>query len=130
VDSYRDFRLSQATTQTNGFHSANNAMDSFVTDTADAFANLATATASDRKLMADLAASNQTLLAQLASKDNDISKLQAQLVETTRRAHAHAAITTPTTVGPTVGTCTTTTRASLAIAEPMDTNRLPPAPTQ
>jgi hypothetical protein len=54
-------------------------MDSFVTDTADAFANLATATASDRKLMADLAASNQTLLAKLSSKDADISKLQAQL---------------------------------------------------
>ncbi len=63
-------------------------MDSFVTDTADAFANLATATASDRKLMADLAASNQTLLAQLASKDNDISKLQAQLATCNARTPA------------------------------------------
>ena len=33
-------------------------MESFVTNTADAFANLATATTSDRKLMTDLAASN------------------------------------------------------------------------
>jgi hypothetical protein len=88
AEAYRDFRLSQATTQTNGFHSANNAMDSFVTDTADAFANLATATASDRKLMADLAASNQTLLAQLASKDTDISKLQAQLATCNTRTPA------------------------------------------
>ncbi len=88
AEACRDCRLSQATTQTNGFHSANNAMDSFVTDTADAFANLATATASDRKLMADLAASNQTLLAQLASKDNDISKLQAQLATCNARTPA------------------------------------------
>jgi hypothetical protein len=80
AEAYRDFRLSQATNQSKGFHSANNAMDSFVTDTANAFANLATATASDRKLVANLAASNQTLIAQLASKDADITKLQAQLV--------------------------------------------------
>jgi hypothetical protein len=80
AEAYRYFCLSQAITQTKGFHAANNAMDSFVTDTAGAFANLATATASDRKLMADRAASNQMLLAQLATKDTDISKLQTRLV--------------------------------------------------
>jgi hypothetical protein len=60
---YRNFCLSQATTLTKAFHSANNALVSFVMVTTDAFANLAMATASDRKLMANLAASNQTLIA-------------------------------------------------------------------
>jgi hypothetical protein len=86
AEAYCDFRLSQATTQTKGFHGANNTIDSFVTDTAVAFANLATVTASDRKLMVDLAASNQTLLAQLSSKDRDISKLQAQLATRNTRS--------------------------------------------
>ena len=66
AEAHADLRLSQQTTQGAGFHSANNAMDSFVNDTADAFANLATATASDRQLMADLAATNKALTKQLA----------------------------------------------------------------
>jgi hypothetical protein len=37
-------------------------MHSFVTNTADAFANLATAKASDSQLMANLAATNKMLL--------------------------------------------------------------------
>jgi hypothetical protein len=86
AEAYQDFRLSQATTQTKGFHGANNTIDWLVTDTAVAFANLATVTASDRKLMADLAASNPTLLAQLSSKDTDISKLQAQLATRNTRS--------------------------------------------
>jgi hypothetical protein len=90
AEAYRDFRLSQTTTQTQGFHNANNAMESFVTDTADAFANLATATASDRKLMADLAASNQALLSQIASKDIAISNLQDQLATCNLRPPAPA----------------------------------------
>jgi hypothetical protein len=53
-------------------------MDSFVSDTADAFANLATATASDRKL-----------IAQLASKDTDITKLKTQLETCNTRTLAH-----------------------------------------
>jgi hypothetical protein len=52
-------------------------MNSFVTDTADAFANLTTATASDRQLMADLAATNKALTKQLAEKDVIIAQLQS-----------------------------------------------------
>ena len=51
-------------------------MDSFVNDTADAFANLATATALDRQLMADLAATNKALTKQLADRDTTIAKLR------------------------------------------------------
>jgi hypothetical protein len=64
AEAHSDLRLSQQTTQGAGFHSANNAMESFVTETADAFANLATT--SDCQLMADLAATNKALLQQLA----------------------------------------------------------------
>jgi hypothetical protein len=76
AEAHADLRLSQQTTQGAGFHRANNAMDSFVTDTADAFANLATATASNRQLMADLAAINKALTKQLADKDVIIARLR------------------------------------------------------
>jgi hypothetical protein len=52
-------------------------MESVTTETADdAFANLATATSSDRQLMADLASTNKGLLKQLAEKDSLIAHLQ------------------------------------------------------
>jgi hypothetical protein len=76
AEAHADLRLSQQTTQGAGFHSANNAMDSFVTETADAFANLATATASDRQLMANLAETNKALTKQLADKDAIIARLR------------------------------------------------------
>jgi hypothetical protein len=45
--------------QTTGFQGANNTMvDSFITDTVNAFANLATATASDRQMLAKLTTTN------------------------------------------------------------------------
>jgi hypothetical protein len=74
---HHDLRLAQGTTQEGGYHSANNAMDSFVNETADAFANLATATASDRQMLADLTAINKELTTQLAAKDREISTLRS-----------------------------------------------------
>jgi hypothetical protein len=83
AEAHANLCLSQQTTQGAGFHSANNAMDSFVTETADAFANLATATASDRQFMADLAETNKALTKQLANKDAIIAPLrQGQKHET------------------------------------------------
>jgi hypothetical protein len=54
-------------------------MDSFVTNMANAFANLAKATALDWQLFANLAAAKTTLLAQLTKKEAKIAKLQGQL---------------------------------------------------
>jgi hypothetical protein len=68
-----DLRLAQRTTQERGYHGANNTMDSFVTKTADAFANLATATASNCQMLADLTASNKEVTKQIAAKDIKIA---------------------------------------------------------
>lgn len=76
---HQDWCHSQGTTQTTGYHGANNAMDSFVNDTADAFANLATATASDRQMLADLTATNKELTQLMAKKDAKISNLKKKL---------------------------------------------------
>ncbi len=54
-------------------------MDSFVNETADAFANLATATASDRQMLADLTTANKDLTAHLAKQDNEIKQLRAKI---------------------------------------------------
>jgi hypothetical protein len=50
-------------------------MDLFLKEMVDAFANLATATASDRQMMADLTATNKELTQQLAAKDIEIAML-------------------------------------------------------
>jgi hypothetical protein len=75
AEAHRDLRLTCTTTQGAGYHSANHAMDLFVTDTVDAFANLATVTASDWQLMANLATTNTALTAQLVMKDTKITRL-------------------------------------------------------
>jgi hypothetical protein len=75
AEAHLDLRLAQGTTQEGGYHGANNAMDSFVTKTADAFANVATATASDRQMLANLTASNKELTKQIAAKDVKIASL-------------------------------------------------------
>jgi hypothetical protein len=86
---HEDNRLiQQHTTQGGGFHQANNAMDSFVTDTAEAFANLATAAASDRDVLRTLTNTNNDLLQQLAAKDTELNQLRAQL-------HSHKPSHTP-----------------------------------
>jgi len=76
TEAHQDWRLTQGTTQTAGYHGANNAMDSFVNDTADAFTNFATATASDRQMLADLTASNKALTELIARKDTEIGNLK------------------------------------------------------
>jgi hypothetical protein len=76
---HHDWRLAQGTTQTEGYHGANNAMDSFVNNTADAFANLAMATASNRQMLANLTATNKELTQLMAKKDTEISNLKKEL---------------------------------------------------
>jgi hypothetical protein len=76
AEAHQDLRLTQGTSQEGAFYSANNTMDSFVNETADAFANLATATASDRQMLANLTAINKELTTQLAAKDSEIVSLQ------------------------------------------------------
>ena len=81
---HEDNRLvQQHTTQGKGYHQANNAMDAFVTDTAEAFANLAMAAASDRNVLKTLTNTNNDLLQQLAAKDSELTQLQAQLNQPT-----------------------------------------------
>jgi regulator of replication initiation timing len=79
TEAHHDWRLAQGTTQTEGYHGANNAMDSFVNETADAFANLATATASGQQMLADLTATNKELTQLMAKKDTEISSLKKKL---------------------------------------------------
>ena len=79
TEAHQDWRLTQGTTQTAGYYGANNAMDSFVNDTADAFANLATATASDRQMLSDLTASNKALTELIARKDTEIGNLKKKI---------------------------------------------------
>jgi hypothetical protein len=72
AEAHHDLCLTQWTTQEGGYHSANNVMDSFVNETADAFANLATATALDCQMFDDLTAINKELTKQLAAKDHEL----------------------------------------------------------
>jgi hypothetical protein len=69
------------TTQGQGYHPANhvNAADTWANETADAFANLASATAADRSTIASLVATTQDLTTQLATKDTLINELRRQL---------------------------------------------------
>jgi hypothetical protein len=69
-------REDQTTGQEGGYHSANSAMEAFQTDTAEAFANLASATAADRTMLQELLATNSQLLAQLTLKDQEIAQLR------------------------------------------------------
>jgi hypothetical protein len=69
------------TTQGQGYHSANHvhAANTWANDTADAFANLASATAADRSTISSLVATTQDLTTQLAAKDTVIADLRRQL---------------------------------------------------
>jgi phage shock protein A len=59
-------------------------MDSFVNETADAFANLATATASHRQMLANLTTADKELTTHLTTKDTKIAQLQAKIQELQR----------------------------------------------
>lgn len=71
------------TSQGSGYHGANTVTADPTTqlanETAEAFANLATATASDQSTIAVLVAMNKDLADTVAKKDIEIARLQAQL---------------------------------------------------
>jgi hypothetical protein len=77
-------RQTQNITQGSGYHNANNAIDTFVNETADAFTNLATATASDRQIFDDLTATNKEITKHLATKDTEIAQLKAKVQDLQR----------------------------------------------
>ena len=79
AEAHQDYRQTETTARTAGYHSANNAMTTF----GDALANLATTTASDRTLMSELQATNTELLRQMALQTNQISQLRSQLAAPT-----------------------------------------------
>jgi hypothetical protein len=88
---HQDWQLAQGTTQMAGYHGANDAMDSFVSNTADAFGNLATSTASDRQMLTNLTTTNKELTQQLAAKEAKISSLKTRLREQNKHpSHCHA----------------------------------------
>lgn len=89
TEAHQDYRDSQATATQAGYHHANAAME-FQHDTAEAIANLATATASDRTTVANLTTTNRNLtneLAQAISKLNlaqtDLTRIKIQLASKT-----------------------------------------------
>jgi hypothetical protein len=69
-------REDQTSGQEGGYHSANSAMEEFQTETAEAFANLSSATAADRQMLQELMATKTQLLTQLAVKDSEIARLR------------------------------------------------------
>jgi hypothetical protein len=91
------------TAQAGGYHGATNAYniapmtqsESFYTETADAFANLAMAAMADKDLISTLTTINTALTAILPEKDSMISTLRAQLrgTNTATPAANHAAKT-------------------------------------
>jgi hypothetical protein len=81
TEAANELREDQTTGQETGYHSqptANSARTDFTTETAEAFANLANATAADRSMMADLMATNKSLLQQLSTATREISTLRHQ----------------------------------------------------
>jgi hypothetical protein len=83
AEAANELREDQTTGQDHSYHqnlTANNTMELFTTETAEAFANLDNATASDRSMMADLMATNKTLLEQLAALTHEVANLRAVAV--------------------------------------------------
>ena len=76
---HNDLREIALTTQAGGYHGANSATEVYFQTTAEALANLATATATDREAVANLVQSNATLTQQLAARDAEIINLTNQL---------------------------------------------------
>jgi hypothetical protein len=77
---HREFRLTNQPAQQSGFHSANmmieQSRDGSMQETAEAIAQLATATASDRSTVATLAATNAKLATQLEAAHALIAQLK------------------------------------------------------
>ena len=85
---YNDYATQRSTTQSAGFHNANNAMEAFATETAEAFANLATAAAADRNMLSSLQATNHTLHQQMTVRDAEIAQLRT-LVQQLQAGQGH-----------------------------------------
>jgi hypothetical protein len=81
---YREFRLTNQTAQQSGFHSANmiieQGRDDSMQETAEAIAQLATATASDRGTVATLTTTNAKLENQLEAAHALITQLKSEIV--------------------------------------------------
>jgi hypothetical protein len=80
---HREFRLTNQTAQQSGFHSANmmieQGQDDSMQETAEAFAQLATATASDRGTVATLTTTNAKLANQLEAAHALIAQLKSKI---------------------------------------------------
>jgi hypothetical protein len=80
---HREFRLTNQTAQQSGFHSANmmieQGRDGSMQDTAEAIAQLATATASDRGTVATLTTTNAKLATQLEAAHALIAQLKSEI---------------------------------------------------
>ena len=91
-------RMQQATSQRAGFHGANSLnhgiTQQIYEETAEALANLATATASDRKALETLTATVSSLTQQMSLKDAEIKKLKEQLKEKRGQKRDKAQIST------------------------------------
>jgi hypothetical protein len=81
--SHREFRLTNQTAQQSGFHSANMMIEQgrpeSMNDTAEAIAQLATATASDRSTVATLTTTNSKLATQLEAANALIAQLKNEI---------------------------------------------------
>jgi hypothetical protein len=80
---HREFRLTNQTAHQSSFHSANmmieQGRDELMQDTAEAIAQLATATASDRGIVATLTTTNSKLAAQLEAAHALIAQLKNEI---------------------------------------------------
>jgi hypothetical protein len=80
---HREFRLTNQTAQQYGFHSANmmieQSRDGSMQETAEAIAQLATATASDRGTAATLTTTNEKLATQLEAAHALITQLKSEI---------------------------------------------------
>jgi hypothetical protein len=83
VTTHREFRLTNQTAQQSGFHSANmmieQGRDDSMKETAEAIAQLATATASDRGMVATLTTTNAKLANQLKAAHALITQLKSEI---------------------------------------------------
>jgi hypothetical protein len=82
-NAHREFRLTNHTAQQSGFHSANMMIeqnrDGSMQDTAEAIAQLATATASDQSTVATLTTTNVKLASQLEAAHALIAQLKSEI---------------------------------------------------
>jgi hypothetical protein len=80
---HREFRLTNQTAQQSGFHSANMMIEQSrigsMQETAEAIAQLATATASDRRTVATLTTTNAKLATQLEAAHALIAQLKSEI---------------------------------------------------